>query len=583
MKRVLISFILLIAFLANATPFTDIPKNHWAVQAVSELSERGIITGFPNGTFQGGKTVTRYDLAVVIARLVENLHTTPGLKAKLGKADLSSIKKLTVEFADELSLLGVKASSLENDMKTVKDDMTVLKDDLTTLKAGNAGFGNLNISGNIFTWNENLDYGESSVGSDMNLAYTFSELCLIMDMDITPDVYLASHFEKFGYWNTSGGDWTSGRLTGAGLNFNQDSDLRTYYSYVGVKDFFGWADDMKFGRQHFTIGQGLLIKGMGDGILAEKKISEHDTTVTVAGVKSDSADTGSLGVSNDNAGIDLIYTDWYFNLNDVQAELYLVNQRDPLSGTGAGFCDATVPWKHVHRKNWCGLSLSGKPAESLELFGEYSRLRWDEDVDIDGNGSTESGDPGYLLGLKWDADKKTSLTLQYDKFGEWFHRPMDSNQGTLWGYNTCLDFDDDILFDPAGYRMNFDDLMTELSFKVSEKSTLLGRFEKIDDNNVYAALSEPDSRKVYTGRYLYQYKENTTLSLTYRKISVNRNETASVAGTQVASGSTNPFAGVHGFCGDGFGNVNGSTGTDGKNFYLVDDVSILRLSLDVCF
>ncbi|MDD2715619.1 MAG: hypothetical protein PHW04_06975 [Candidatus Wallbacteria bacterium] len=417
----------------------------------------------------------------------------------------------------------------------------------------------------------------------MDWNYTFTDLSLVMDMYITPDIYLAADFEKFSYWNTSGGEWTSGKITGSGFNFNTDSGFRTYYSYIDVKDF-GWADEMKFGRQHYIIGQGLLIKGMGDGIQAEKKIcAKNDTIVTVAGIKDDSADTGSLGVSNDNEGIDLLYSDLSFDLKDLQADLYLVNQRDPLSGVGTGFYDATTTWKHVHRNNWYGLSLYGKPANSLELYGEYSRLRWDESVDVNGDGAAENGDPGYLAGLRWNVNQKTAFKLQYDKFGEWFHRPMDSAWGTIWGYNTGLDFDDDILFDPAGYRMNFHDLMTELSFKVSKKSTLLGRYEKINDNCTYAALSEPDSRKVFTGQYLYQYKENTTLTLTYRKINVNQNETSSAAGTQVASGSTNPFAGVHGFGGDGFGNVSGTSGTDGKNPYLVDDVTFLRLSLDVAF
>jgi hypothetical protein len=35
----------------RTTPFPDVPRNHWAYNAVEELRERGILRGYPQGSF----------------------------------------------------------------------------------------------------------------------------------------------------------------------------------------------------------------------------------------------------------------------------------------------------------------------------------------------------------------------------------------------------------------------------------------------------------------------------------------------------------------------------------------------------
>ena len=52
------------------TPFKDVPANHWARDAVSQVKSMGILGGYPDGTFRGDQPPTRYELAVVIAKLL---------------------------------------------------------------------------------------------------------------------------------------------------------------------------------------------------------------------------------------------------------------------------------------------------------------------------------------------------------------------------------------------------------------------------------------------------------------------------------------------------------------------------------
>ncbi|RYX81410.1 S-layer homology domain-containing protein [bacterium] len=56
--------------------FPDVPEGHWAGDAVKRLAEQGIIEGKPNGKFEGNVTVTRYEFAVVIARLLNSAPCT---------------------------------------------------------------------------------------------------------------------------------------------------------------------------------------------------------------------------------------------------------------------------------------------------------------------------------------------------------------------------------------------------------------------------------------------------------------------------------------------------------------------------
>ncbi|MEX2541062.1 MAG: S-layer homology domain-containing protein [Trueperaceae bacterium] len=51
--------------------YLDVPERHWAVDAIRRLSVLGVLTGYPDENFRGDRPATRYELAVVAARLVD--------------------------------------------------------------------------------------------------------------------------------------------------------------------------------------------------------------------------------------------------------------------------------------------------------------------------------------------------------------------------------------------------------------------------------------------------------------------------------------------------------------------------------
>ncbi len=51
--------------------FNDVQESHWAYAAVDALARLGILTGYPNGDYRGEGAASRYELAVVAARLID--------------------------------------------------------------------------------------------------------------------------------------------------------------------------------------------------------------------------------------------------------------------------------------------------------------------------------------------------------------------------------------------------------------------------------------------------------------------------------------------------------------------------------
>lgn len=52
--------------------FPDIPENHWAYDYVATLAGNGIIVGYPDGKFGGDRMMTRYEMAALIYRAIQN-------------------------------------------------------------------------------------------------------------------------------------------------------------------------------------------------------------------------------------------------------------------------------------------------------------------------------------------------------------------------------------------------------------------------------------------------------------------------------------------------------------------------------
>ncbi|HIE51660.1 MAG TPA: S-layer homology domain-containing protein, partial [Armatimonadetes bacterium] len=69
-----VGLVVALAVPAMAGPFTDVPFQHWAYEAVNQLAEAGLLEGYPDGTFRGKENLTRYEFAMALSRLLDHIE-----------------------------------------------------------------------------------------------------------------------------------------------------------------------------------------------------------------------------------------------------------------------------------------------------------------------------------------------------------------------------------------------------------------------------------------------------------------------------------------------------------------------------
>ena len=84
--------------------FPDVPENHWAYDYVATLAGNGVIVGYPDGQFGGDRMMTRYEMAALIYRAMQN-----------GAAADDRMARALKEFEPELERIRVDTISKHKD------------------------------------------------------------------------------------------------------------------------------------------------------------------------------------------------------------------------------------------------------------------------------------------------------------------------------------------------------------------------------------------------------------------------------------------------------------------------------------
>jgi len=130
MKRltwlVAIAFVIVTISNAFAAPlFPDVPENHWARDAVADLAAKGIIEGYPDGTFKGDRAATRWEMAMALQRFLAKMEAEHAKFAT--KSDLEALRALVNNLKDELDALGVRVKNLEENVSALDKRVTELE------------------------------------------------------------------------------------------------------------------------------------------------------------------------------------------------------------------------------------------------------------------------------------------------------------------------------------------------------------------------------------------------------------------------------------------------------------------------
>ena len=113
---VVASLLVALAVPAMAGPFSDVPANSWSYKAVQDLAAKGLVIGYGDGTFRGDRLATRYEMAMVVARMLdmyEKGQNAQDQKIQLNANDIATLMKLAQEFKSELASLNVRVAALE--------------------------------------------------------------------------------------------------------------------------------------------------------------------------------------------------------------------------------------------------------------------------------------------------------------------------------------------------------------------------------------------------------------------------------------------------------------------------------------
>ncbi len=128
-EKVLILCLLFVFFSAFTTQakVEDIPEDHWAYDIVIDLVDRGFLALYDDETFRGQEDVTRYQMAEIIARILDYIDQ---YDVTLTEVDVENLRKLTVEFREELVALTEEIAFLQERLEGVEEFNVITAEDL---------------------------------------------------------------------------------------------------------------------------------------------------------------------------------------------------------------------------------------------------------------------------------------------------------------------------------------------------------------------------------------------------------------------------------------------------------------------
>lgn len=131
MKKRVLSFVAATMVLSATMPalaaplFPDVKDDHWAKDAVAKLAAQGLLEGYPDGTFKGDRAATRWEVAMIVARLLAKMEQAHATFAT--KAELDEVRKLANALKEELDALGVRVTNLEENVSRLDKRVSELE------------------------------------------------------------------------------------------------------------------------------------------------------------------------------------------------------------------------------------------------------------------------------------------------------------------------------------------------------------------------------------------------------------------------------------------------------------------------
>jgi hypothetical protein len=462
----LVAVAALVAFAAPAfaaNPFMDVPMNHWAYDAVSQLAARGIVTGYPDGAFKGEWKATRYEMASIVARALAYVDMN-----KASKEDLELLKKLVVEFKDELDALGVKVEDLDERVAVLEEDI-----------GGWKFWGELRFDAK---WGDNDGVGkDSAYGLTGDTDFNLNRYRIYMRKKIDDKLTFTSRIGKSG--STDDIDWERYYVT---VKLPWDST-----AMIGK-----WTFDWEGEDGWYTDNDAWFTDQTPTGFYWSKPFSTGQFDAFVAHMEEGMETPGSLTDTS-------TYGDWgegyFYGLRlkyafNEQFGMGLVGIMKDYDETWLGYAnDWAVYWGQAY--------VNFTP--SIQLRARYMVEDLDKAVTVASGNKTD--DPAALhaiLEVDQEALGFTGLWIEYADIDEGFHIDTadpyaDWGNAVLWAYGDNAD----------NFQKDTEVLFVRADQKWDDKWGTFQRYIDVDDSY--------ENAEVYTVGVAYWYTPSIKFELSY--------------------------------------------------------------------
>ena len=112
-----------LAQLVNVRELKDVSPTDWAYEALRSLADRyGCISGYPDRTYRGDRVLTRYEFAAGLNSCLNQIERLIADSDSVSVEDISTIERLSKDFAIELENINSRVSNIENTIADLEDD-----------------------------------------------------------------------------------------------------------------------------------------------------------------------------------------------------------------------------------------------------------------------------------------------------------------------------------------------------------------------------------------------------------------------------------------------------------------------------
>ena len=408
----------------SVSQLSDVQPSDWAYQALSNLVERyGCVAGYPNGTFGGGRAMTRYEAAALLNACLDRVTEVT-----------DELKRLADEFRNELTVIQGKVSNLQSQVGTLEatqfSTTTKLRGEANFVLGGvdNYQTKNGDITHTAFNYDLRLNLDTSFTGADLlrtrlrssNFSSNpFGSSSSIFKLDkadsttseVGNNVVIDRLYYQFPAFNNKA-TLTAGALVRnteiAWLPTAYKSNILDFFQVAGAPGVYNKATGSGFGVQYGTKG---LVAGVN--YVAQNGADSATGEFDKSGALNTLAQIGYRGTNWGAAfgyryGTEGTRVRTYNGLNGASGAL-VPGQTSNGYAINAYWQPTQSGWVPSISGGYGWNTVSGTPSDATNSQSWFAGLTWD-DVFIDGNSA------GVAIGQAPTAenlDKATMLEIFY--------------------------------------------------------------------------------------------------------------------------------------------------------------------------